>query len=461
VPGLAHVRALSAGGVHTCATLDDGTLTCWGSDMHGQLGDHATSLAARGAPGAAADFGAVAPNRVSAGLQIASGYFHNCVLGADGRTNCWGGPTVEDLGTGASTAPLDFAPLTATVLPVCTASGCAGAISVCGGYESTCSLLSDGTVWCWGLDVDGELGNGTATSTSIAQPVQAALAGPAVQLSCGLASACALLANGTVQCWGNNANGELGNGTSGGIDATPGTVLSAAGTPLDGVTAVAASPTGAHACALRGGAVYCWGYALYGEIGRNYDPAMYPNQGYAVPVGLSNGKTAKTIALGSGHSCVVTADGTAQCWGDDFNGAVGDNNPDPNGHPIVFPPATPNLTWLTGIAAGNDTTCAVRVDGSVWCWGDNASYGGGAVGTGDLEDIRAPVQVVTASGAPLAGGAVVTAGFYDACTLRPDGTAACWGYDGWRELGNGDQGLLPGNSYPYAVSVLSSTPVTR
>src|SRR5262249_37756683 len=158
------------------------------------------------------------------------------------------------------------------------------------------------------------LGNGTTSASTYSSPVTVGLARTAVQLACGMFYACAVLSDGTVQCWGNNYYAQLGNGTSGGSTGTPQTVQVAGGAALSDVTSIAIGPSSAHVCALQGGtAIYCWGYAGVGQVGPNYDAAIYPYQAYAVPVSLANGEVAKALGLGGYTSCAVTADGKAQC----------------------------------------------------------------------------------------------------------------------------------------------------
>jgi alpha-tubulin suppressor-like RCC1 family protein len=455
VTGLAGARSITSGYFHNCAVLDDGTVTCWGGDLHGQLGDNTLAVTGSGPPSTSADFGSVAPTLVTNGPQIVGGYYHNCALGADGRANCWGGTNGYDLGTGADTSTL--VPVVASVLPICTGSGsaevCRGATALCAGANFTCSLLSDGTVWCWGDDSSGQMGTDAGvSSTPVASPsAPVELGNTAVQITCNTYAACALLSDGTVQCWGDDVWGELGNGSSGGTSATPQTVQVSEGVPLDEVTFIASGSTGSHVCALQGGtSIYCWGFAAYGQAGPN---ATAQAQSYAVSVSLSGGKVAKSLGLGGLHSCALASDGTVQCWGYDGSGALGDDNPDAGAgaNPIVSSPVpTASFTLATAVAGGYVTSCALGADSSLWCWGSNFDD---AVGDGDSDTTSfwSPVNVVTSTSANLTGGACVSAGFYDACALATNGLAYCWGFGGWGQLGDGST-----SNAAYAAPVSSS-----
>jgi alpha-tubulin suppressor-like RCC1 family protein len=465
VSGLSGVRSLSSGYFHNCAVLDNGTAKCWGGDAHGQLGDNAVTIAGGGAPSTVANFGSAAPNLVANAPEMVSGYMHTCVLGADGSANCWGHNAYDQLGHGAGS--WTDVPAAATMLPVCTGSPsvCRGAISVCGGYFHGCGLLSDGTVWCWGDDSYGQLGNGAPTAATYATPQQVELGTTAVQIACGAFFTCAVMSDGTIQCWGDNTYGEMGNGEASTVDAVPQTVQTAAGVPLTDVTSIAVGGTSYHACALQGGtSIYCWGYAFAAAVGPNYTPSTYPNQTYAVPVGsLAGGKVAKSLAIGALQSCAVAADGTGQCWGYDYRGDLGDNNSNPS---VYWAFATPQvvyqLTNATAMAAGYETGCALRADSTVECWGDDADYGGGAVGNGATTgNVMAPTPVLTSSTTGLSGAVAVSGGFFTNCALGADGNAHCWGFAGWGEVGNGSVGTSPAYSFPYAQTDDSSTPVSK
>ena len=187
--------AVAAGGLHTCA-LTDGTVKCWGRNYYGQLGNGATNQKST-TPVTVTD--------VSTATVIAAGYAHSCTGLDDGTVKCWGRNGEGQLGNGTISIKRKRP---VTVTGVSTATGLAAS------YYHTCARLDDGTVQCWGGNWAGQLGDGTKKSSST--PVTVALTGvsPATDVEAGNRHTCARLEDGTVQCWGNNQMGGLGDGTT-------------------------------------------------------------------------------------------------------------------------------------------------------------------------------------------------------------------------------------------------------
>jgi alpha-tubulin suppressor-like RCC1 family protein len=182
------------------------------------------------------------------------------------------------------------------------------ATAIAVGDEHSCALLSDGTVKCWGLNFAGELGDGTNNYNSN-NPVSVSGISNAKAIAAGGSHSCALLSNGTVKCWGRNEHGELGNGTTG--DSTnSNTPVSVSG--ISNATAIAAGP--ADTCAvLSDGTAECWGFNASGQLGNGTTTDS------ATPVSVSGITNAAAISAGAYHSCALLSDGTVKCWG--FNGA--------------------------------------------------------------------------------------------------------------------------------------------
>ncbi|MBI4701488.1 MAG: hypothetical protein HY744_10070 [Deltaproteobacteria bacterium] len=189
--------AVAAGYRQSCALLEDGTVRCWGLKLFGQSGD--------GTPKTSGT--AVAVPELTGAVGLSFGWDHACAVLADRTVRCWGGNGCGELGDGTTKS---------ANAPVAVA-GLANAVAVAAGDYHTCALLGDGTVRCWGCNWDGGLGDGTTENSSTPVPV-AALAG-AVGLavrtsgSSGSVLSCAVLADGTVRCWGENTWGQLGDGT--------------------------------------------------------------------------------------------------------------------------------------------------------------------------------------------------------------------------------------------------------
>jgi alpha-tubulin suppressor-like RCC1 family protein len=181
---------------------------------------------------------------------VSSGWVSACALLLDGTIQCWGQNQLGELGNGTVTYN--------SLVPV-TVVGITNANAIAAGYYQTCAVLAGGTVQCWGYNAEGQLGNGTTTNSSVPITVPGITA-DSVVLGDACQQTCALLTDGTVQCWGDNSQGELGNGT---------TTNSAVPVTVVGITNVAAVVAGqCHACALiTGGTIQCWGDNRAGELG--------------------------------------------------------------------------------------------------------------------------------------------------------------------------------------------------
>jgi alpha-tubulin suppressor-like RCC1 family protein len=303
-------------------------------------------------------------------------------------------------------------------------------LDVSAGMFLTCAVKSDHSVWCWGLNDQGQLGNGTITSGSLL-PVKVTGISVAQSVSASEASACALLLDRSVQCWGSNDHGELGNGTTTG---------SSVPVPVSGITnATAVSAGGFGACALLSdGSVYCWGYNNDGQLGNGTTTDS------SVPVAVSGLSAASGIAAGSSHSCAVLSDGTARCWGNNDTGQLG-NGTTVNAN---VPTAVSGITNARQISAAAGYACAALGNGTIQCWGQNLD---GTLGNGRTDDF---VSVVPVNVANITTAVSVSSGTFNACALLSDGSVQCWGANESGELGNGLGGILSG--YPSGVPVTAS-----
>ena len=263
-------RAISAGLAHTCAVLDDGSVRCWGFNFNGQLGYGDTkSLGDAQTPASAGPVDLGAGRTAKA---ISAGGAHTCAILDDDSVRCWGYSGQGELGYGNTNSVGDTqAP--GSVGPVDLGPGrTARAISA--GLGDTCAILDDGSVRCWGFGAEGRLGYGNTSNVgdvrtpASVRPVDLGAGRTAIAISAGETHTCAILDDGSVRCWGSGADGRLGYGDTSNVgDAqTP-----AAVGPVDlgpGRTAVAISAGGAHTCVrLDQGAVRCWGYGAYGQLG--------------------------------------------------------------------------------------------------------------------------------------------------------------------------------------------------
>ena len=319
-----------------------------------------------------------------------------------------------------------------------TAANQLGGVSmVAAGGDHTCALLATGGVECWGDNHYGELGDGSTADRSNPVAVSGLSSGVAA-IAAGSNHTCALLDTGAVKCWGYNRYGQLGNGTATGADAANPTPVDVSGLS-GGVAAITAG--GSHTCALLNtGGVTCWGWNRRGQIGDGQDCSTGQCR-RLVPsdvTGLASGAVA--IDAGIYHTCALLSTGGVACWGQNDTGQLGTTTGSPCVDEQLVPLAcapTPvdvlGLTGVTGLAAGEAHTCALLDAGGVTCWGSNAS---GQLGDGGAcgSTCGSPVDV-----AGLAPAAAIDAGNQHTCAFAQEQAAvSCWGANGLGQLGNGD-----------------------
>ena len=299
---------------------------------------------------------------LTSGLSLAEGYSHNCAVLLGGSIKCWGLNSNGQLGN--STYTDSTTPVTTT--------GITSAIAVGAGTAHTCAALSDGSARCWGFNTQGQLGDGTKTGTNA--PVSVVGIATATQVSAGYYHSCGLLRDGTVRCWGLNSVGQLGDGT---------TTSSVSPVTVSGLSNVVSIATSSNLnCALKSdGTVWCWGT-------NGSAPGVGNTTPQSTPVQVSGVSTAKSLAVGSYHSCAGLQDGTAVCWGYNLYGQLGNATNTDSASPVVVS----GLTTVASIGTARATSCAVLTDNTYRCWG----YGSlGSLGNGGVTSSNVPV-VVTA-----------------------------------------------------------------
>lgn len=311
--------------------------------------------------------------------------------------------------------------------------------------------IAAGTAYCWGLNGSGRLGDSTTTSrTSPTKVVQAngILAGKTVtEISAGSTHSCAI-ANGEAYCWGNNTNGQLGDG-SGITRQSPVKVTQAAGL-LQGKVVTSISAGTNQTCAVAGGEAYCWGANANNQLGDGtVTPRTNPVK-VTQAAGLLQGKTVTAISTSSVHTCAV-ASSEAYCWGDNGNGRLGDSSTTLRTTPVKVTQATGLLQGkaVTAVSTGTTFSCAIA-DGEAYCWGAN---GAGQLGDTSTSGRTAPVKVTQTAGL-LQGKTVtsITTASSHTCAVA-SGQAFCWGRNNLSKLGDG---TLNNSSVPVAVSTTGS-----
>ncbi len=327
------VVAFSAGDVHSCAVLDGGDVRCWGFGGDGRLGYGNTSqIGDDEAPGSV---GPVEFGDGHTAKAITAGGAHSCAVLDDDTVRCWGYGFDGRLGYAGRVADDNNAnSIGDNETPRAVGAVQLGmghtARAVTAGRFHTCALLDDGAVRCWGLGSSGQLGYGDAKNIGDDEtpdkvdPVKLGPV-PAVALSAGAFHTCALLADGKVRCWGFGGNGRLGYANTDSIgDNEPPEAVNPVDLGPERAVAIAAG--GDHTCALlEDGTVRCWGFGGNGRLGYANKTSIGDNEtpGSAGPVDLGPGRRAVAISAGGGSTCVRLDDGGVRCWGEGGSGRLG------------------------------------------------------------------------------------------------------------------------------------------
>jgi alpha-tubulin suppressor-like RCC1 family protein len=334
VNGITDAIAVAGGHFHTLAVRANGTVWAWGYNTSGQLGDGSTLSS--NTP--------VQVSNLSGATAVAAGINHSLALKSDGTVWAWGSGGFGQLGdNSASDSPIP--------VPV---SGLSGVIAIAAGDYTSYALKSDGTVWAWGHGDYGELGNG-ASGIDAATPVQVANISDATAIAAGSYFAEALRANGSVVSWGDNTNGDLGNGTT--QSAT--TPVSVSG--VSHAVAIAAGYQHALA-AINDGTVMAWGDGSSGQLGTGQSTPS------STPVQVPNLSNVVSVAAGERDSLALRSDGSAVGWGNNDWGQLGDGTT--NSHPTPVPlaglgygvkvlasgPAADTAQAITGPSVSSDST---------------------------------------------------------------------------------------------------------
>lgn len=345
---------MTAGLGQTCTLIPDGTVSCWGYNDDGELGDGTTT--SRSTPATIAGLSDVA--------EIAAGNFHTCALSTNGTVKCWGLGSSGALGfdsTGAVPTP--------TTVP-----GLDHAIAIAAGGLFTCALIDDGTVRCFGDNNNGQLGNGTMTDSTA--PVTVTGLSHVLRIAAGDSHACAFTDDNSVKCWGRNAEGQLGDGTTT-DSATPRLVTSFNAEPI-GITLGAY-----HSCALLANTqAECWGGNGSGELGDGTtNDSSTPRQ----VTGLG-GVTKLASGSSAFHTCAVLSNAKVWCWGSNNSGCLGDNTTTDRSTPVPVS----NLSSAVGVGLGNAYSCAWVDAHHGACWGSNNS---GQLGDGTVTDHHTAIAI--------------------------------------------------------------------
>lgn len=455
--------SVSAGNIHTCTILANGATRCWGSGDSGRLGRGNTNTLLNPTWTSPISMG----NEV---IAIESGRSHTCARLADGGIRCWGAGTFGRLGYGnidsigddevpSSIAPLD---LGVSAYPV----------AVTAGLGHSCALISNGEVRCWGRAEEGQLGYGN--TNAIGDDEEPATAGvvqlgnEAKAISAGTFHTCAVLVDGNVRCWGDGDSGRLGYGSTDpiGDDEVPTAVA-----PVDiGQRAVTVAAGYKHTCVLLAkGSVRCWGDAANGRLGDPYSvetigddeaPSTVADLGFGGTGGPEPGLP-KALTVGSDHACVILADGSVRCWGKGADGRLGyadtqdvgdDEYPGATFVSTAHPVNIGTNQLAARIVAGYSTTCVRMDDGRVRCWGEGVSGRLGYSSVVNIGDNEHPASAGPVQLGTLRYGTMISAAGAHSCTTMDDGNLRCWGRNDSGQLGYNNTTVIGDNEHPTAVA---------
>lgn len=351
--------SLALGSDHTCALMSDGTVTCWGKNDQGQLGQPPERLAQSALP--------VPVPGVEGAVEVAAGHELSCALLAGGTVLCWGRDNESQLGVGDAGVP--FIPTPTPVAHLTDATGLWAA------NANVCARRRDGQLLCWGHNANGQVVFGQGGSVDVPTRIEALPDAGVVQVAIAHETLCALVDDGSVWCWGSNAEGLSGDGTFG-VPRRPTRVPS-----LSGVTELVA---GRHVCAaLDGGSVVCWGRNVMGELGNGDAGAPVPTP---TPVeGLTH---SSRITAAEEVSCAIRdGDETVFCWGDNSFGQLGALAAPSSAVRVAVPG-----TAFRQLRTGGYHSCGLTSVGSVWCWGQN-NFGELGLGQASTTSVTVPTLV--------------------------------------------------------------------
>jgi len=347
---------VSAGSSHTMAIHQDGSIRAWGWNQWGRLGDGTTESR-------------TSPERIGAAYDwafVSAGNEHTMAIREDGSLWGWGAYGNGRLGNGESSG--------STSSPVRIGNDNDWAF-VSAGNSHTMAIRADGSLWAWGANWDGRLGNGVTTGNTTS-PVRIGNDNDWAFVSAGNSHTMAIREDGSLWAWGNNANGRLGNGVTTGNTTSPVRV----GGTYDWAFVSAGNE---HTMGIRAdGSLWAWGSNANGRLGDG------TTGGRTVPVRIDDANDWAFVSAGDNHTMGIRADGSLWAWGSNANGRLGDGTTGGR----ISPVRIGDVSDWAYVSAGGGHTVAIRADGSLWAWGLNTN---GQLGDGTTTQRTSPVPILT------------------------------------------------------------------
>ena len=302
------------------------------------------------------------------------------------------------------------------------------------GAFHSCAWDKGGDAWCWGSNSDGQSGNSPANGDTVQATKIQNLKG-VLQLAAGGFHTCARVADQTIWCWGRNSDGQLGTGVTGNPQNAP---VKVQGFPSSlGAKNLDLAAGGFHNCVVVDTSVRCWGLNQDGQTGKG--STGLPQ---STPIEVSGLSSVTQITAGDWHSCALKADGSIWCWGRNSSGQLG------LGHtntPVLTPSKVLGPHKFVFVVAGDDHTCAIREDRTAWCWGRNDFGQIGNGGSGGNQNI--PAQVSSLSDV-----VYMALGRDHTCALTKEGKLYCWGRNASGQLGTGGNPDISNTPLPALLS---------
>ena len=421
VPGISVVFTVTGGGGNFSGASQI-AVTTDGSGVAAATWTAASTVGAQAATATVTGFASIPFTGRS--VTFSNNGYTRCELSSTQAAYCWGDNTFGQVGDGTTVN---------RSVPTLVGGALSFASLADGKADHACGLTAGGQAYCWGSNAFGQLGDGTTTDRT--GPVAVGGGLTFTKLAVSLNASCGLTAGGVMRCWGSAGYGLYGDGVQGAVRLAP-TVVS-----TGGVTFTSIALGRQHVCAVAtGGAIYCWGNNVNGQIG---DGTFITR---TAPAALNDGRTYSSVAAGTSQTCGLTTGGAAFCWGAGASGQLGTGTTASTSTPLAV---AGGLTFSAIAASNSSHSCGLTAAGSMYCWGNN---GNNQLGDGTPTQRLVPTPVLTS---------VVFASMsvrnFSSCGRNAAGQPYCWGYNGFGQIGDAS---FTQRAAPVAVSWIEGVATT-